>query len=103
MRLFGIWDGIWDLGYGWDWDLGLGWDFGKWEQMGWDMGWDGIGDSPIPFNMGGKYTRGPTVYVSNYDAPNDISRLTRFIKTKIYHVIKNSSTNSNRNVVRIFF
>ncbi|CAB4475367.1 unnamed protein product [Rhizophagus irregularis] len=52
-------DGIWDMGYGWDWDLGLGWDFGKWEggfwQMGWDMEWDGIGDSPIPFNMGGKY------------------------------------------------
>src|SRR6266496_2974372 len=49
---FGIWDGIWD-GIG-DWDgimtNGMG-------QMGFGMGfgWDGIWDSPIPINMGGKY------------------------------------------------
>ncbi|CAB4418699.1 unnamed protein product [Rhizophagus irregularis] len=56
MRLFGIWDGIWDLEYGWD----LGWDFGKWDGI-WD-GWDGIGDSPIPFNMGGKYRYGDSPF-----------------------------------------
>ena len=49
---FGIWDGIWD-GIG-DWDgimtNGMG-------QMGFGIGfgWDGIWDSPIPINMGGKY------------------------------------------------
>ncbi|PKC08843.1 hypothetical protein RhiirA5_476182 [Rhizophagus irregularis] len=38
----------------WDWDGILANGRGFW-QKGWDMGWDGIGDSPIPFNMGGKY------------------------------------------------
>ncbi|PKB92881.1 hypothetical protein RhiirA5_443064 [Rhizophagus irregularis] len=37
----------------WDWDGILANGRGFW-QKGWDMGWDGIGDSPIPFNMGGK-------------------------------------------------
>ncbi|PKC00574.1 hypothetical protein RhiirA5_427980 [Rhizophagus irregularis] len=40
----------------WDWDGILANGRGFW-QKGWDMGWDGIGDSPIPFNMGGKYNR----------------------------------------------
>ncbi|PKY61145.1 hypothetical protein RhiirA4_485729 [Rhizophagus irregularis] len=48
-------DGIWDLGYGWNWNLGLEWDFGKWDAIC-HMGWEGIGDSHIPFNMDGKYT-----------------------------------------------
>jgi hypothetical protein len=52
MRLFGIRDGIRDMGYGWDWDLGLGWDFGKWEGilakgMGYGMGWDRGFSHPI--------------------------------------------------------
>ncbi|PKC07082.1 hypothetical protein RhiirA5_418689 [Rhizophagus irregularis] len=47
-------DRIWDMGgIGiWDWDGILANGRGFW-QKGWDMGWDGIGDSPIPFNMGG--------------------------------------------------
>ncbi|PKC52891.1 hypothetical protein RhiirA1_480444 [Rhizophagus irregularis] len=34
----------------WDWDGILANGRGFW-QKGWDMGWNGIGDSPIPFNM----------------------------------------------------
>jgi hypothetical protein len=38
------------MGYGiWDWN-GI-----SANGMEYGMGWDGIGDSPIPFNMGGKY------------------------------------------------
>ncbi len=51
---FGDWDGIMTNGMG---------------QMGFGMGfrWDGIWDSPIPINMGGKYILGlPDAKMNTY-------------------------------------
>ena len=43
----------------------------KWD-LGWDLGWDGSWDSPIPINMGGKYTR-PRIAISPNSARTLVS------------------------------
>ncbi len=60
---FGIWD--WDGNGIWDWGgimtNGMGWD-------GYGMGFDTNGnwDSPIPINMGGKYTCARKIRVRDF-------------------------------------